>query len=238
MITLEYLFKLSDGRQKTFAVRVSGSSLELAPSTSPPFPAWTRLGFHQCPGCPLKEEVYPHCPVAVGLIEAVEFFSNGVSHDEADITVRGPHREYRKRAPLQEAVSSLMGLHMVTSGCPVMDKLRPMAYTHLPFATMDETLYRAMSMYLLAQFLLARRGHKPDWELKGLVRIYDAVSAVNRAFGVRIRNINTNDANLNALAGLDCFAGSNSMSISREYLSVLEKMFGAYLSELPPPAGN
>ncbi len=233
IVTLEYSFSLRNGVQKTFTIRLKSPSMELEPSAAPPFPEWTRLGFHQCPGCPLKADVHPHCPVAVGLVDVIGFFSNGVSHDQADITIRGPNREYRKRAPLQDAVGSLIGLHMVTSGCPILDKLRPMVYTHLPFATVEETLYRAISMYLLAQFLLAKRGRRPDWELKDLLKIYDAVSGVNRAFGVRIRNINTNDANLNAIAGLDCFAGLASVAISNDYLEELEGMFGAYLRAPP-----
>ena len=233
IVTLEYSFSLKNGDQRTFAIRLRIPSMELQPSAAPPFPQWTRLGFHQCPGCPLKADVHPHCPVAVGLVEVIGFFSNGVSHELADILIRCPNREYRKRAPLQDAVGSLIGLHMVTSGCPILDKLRPMAYTHLPFATVEETLYRAISMYLLAQFLLAKRGRRPDWELKDLVTIYDAVSEVNRAFGVRIRNINTSDANLNALAALDCFAGLTAMVVGSDSLEDIEGMFGAYLQ--PPP---
>lgn len=234
-VTLEYCFKLQTGAEKTFSVHLRSPSMELVPSARPPFPEWTRLGFHQCHGCPLKADEHPHCPVAVGLVDVIGYFSNGVSHDEADITIRGPVREYRKRAPLQHAVGSLIGLHMATGGCPILDKLRPMVYTHLPFATVEETLYRAISMYLLAQFLLAKRGNTPDWELRDLLKIYDGVSAVNRAFGVRIRNINTNDANINALVGLDCFAGLASMAISKDYLDEIEDMFGAYL-HAPPPA--
>ena len=116
IVTLEYSFSLQKGVQKTFTIRLKSPSMELEPSAAPPFPQWTRLGFHQCPGCPLKADVHPHCPVAVGLVEVIEFFSNGVSHDEADITIRGPNREYRKRAPLQDAVGSL-ACSEPTCGC-------------------------------------------------------------------------------------------------------------------------
>ncbi len=88
---------------------------------------------------------------------------------------------------------------MVTSNCPVMDNLRPMVRFHLPFATMDETMYRAVSMYLTAQFLLMRRGEKPDWELKNLIGIYDAVAHVNRGMSRRLSNASSEDANVNAV---------------------------------------
>ena len=57
---------------------------------------------------------------------------------------------------------------------------------------------------------------------------------MEQKFVIRIRNINTNDANLNALSGLDCFAGVASLSIAREYLEEMGKMFEAYLREAPP----
>ena len=57
---------------------------------------------------------------------------------------------------------------------------------------------------------------------------------MEKKFAFRIRNFNTNGANLNALAGLDCFAGVASLSITREYLEEMEKLFEAYLREAPP----
>tara|TARA_B100000686_G_scaffold86198_1_gene93073 strand:- start:90 stop:251 length:162 start_codon:yes stop_codon:yes gene_type:complete len=44
-------------------------------------------------------------------------------------------RCYVEHTTMTEAVSSLLGIYMVTSGCPVMDKLRPMVRFHLPLAT-------------------------------------------------------------------------------------------------------
>ena len=57
-------------------------------------------------------------------------------------------------------VFSLIGIYMVTSGCPIMDKLRPMARFHLPFASTEETIYRAISTYLLGQYFLEQKGKK------------------------------------------------------------------------------
>ena len=37
---------------------------------------------------------------------------------------------------------------MALSGCPVLEQLKPMARFHLPFASVEETIYRAASMYL------------------------------------------------------------------------------------------
>jgi hypothetical protein len=95
---------------------------------------------------------------------------------------------------------------MVTSGCPIMDKLRPMVRFHLPFPSYDETRYRAMSMYLVGQYLRYKKGKKPDWDLKGFVKMYEEIKKVNRGFNERLQNINHANANTFALVILDSFA--------------------------------
>ena len=143
--------------------------------------------------------------------------------------IRGESREYRREAPLQYGVSSLMGLHMVTSGCPIMDKLRPMVRTHLPFASIEETTYRLASMYLLAQYFVQQNGGRGDWELRRLVDLCDAVGHVNQGFSKRLLSISPRDASLNGLASLDCFTMSAAFAIDREQLSDLATMFRPYL---------
>ena len=118
---------------------------------------------------------------------------------------------------------------MVTSGCPVLDMLRPMVRFHLPFATPTETTYRAVAMYLMAQFFLHRNGQKPDWELDDLVRVYGEVQAVNQGFSQRLREISSEDASSNALNILDCFASFIVLSIDEDMLSNFESLFTAYL---------
>ena len=233
IITIEYELKLLNGDQKRHVVRLDSATMALRNPPPVVLPEWTRLAFHQCSNCPLNPARHSHCPVAVGLVEVMESFKNGLSHEMADITIQAPHRTYVKKAPLQQAVSSLMGLHMASSGCPILDKLRPMVATHLPFASIEETLYRAVSMYLLAQYVRWKRGLTPDWELRDLVANYEAVSTVNAAFAKRILNINTLDANLNALVSLDCFAGMASISIAEDYLKDIEPLFEAYVQESP-----
>ena len=174
----------------------------------------------------------------MGLVEVVESFKNRLSHEVVDVTIRTPNRSYQKRASMQEVVSSLMGLHMASGGCPILDKLRPMVATHLPFATIEETLYRTVSMYLLAQYFRSKRGQTPDWEMQDLVSDCEDYTMVNLAFGKRILNITTSDASLNALASLDCFAGLTGMSISQNFLDEMEILFAAYLKQVPPSKGG
>lgn len=118
---------------------------------------------------------------------------------------------------------------MVTSGCPVMDKLRPMVRTHLPFATGEETMYRVLSMYLLAQYFLYKEGQRPDWDLKNLAEIYEAIHTVNKSFCQRLSGIHIKDASLNAVAQLDNFADITSFSLEINRLDQIKRLFHAYL---------
>lgn len=243
IVTVIYEFRLRGSPAKLFTLRLKKPELELAPAKRKDPPSWTRLTHHQCPNCPLSVKTHPHCPVAVHLVDAIEFFKDHVSTEETDITVRVESREYHKCAPVQQGVSSLMGLYMVTGGCPVMSKLRPLVHTHLPFATVKETMFRAVSMHLLAQYFLQKRGQTPDWQLKNLVRTYEEIRQVNRAFVQRLLSIKPRDASLNALVGLDCFATATAFSISEDSLKEIEPLFHAYLQEadrdqptIPPAA--
>jgi hypothetical protein len=233
-LTIEYRFQLPDGARKAFCIRLRKQDLQLVTNEPTPPPAWTRLTHHQCPNCPLDPDTHPHCPVALGLGGVIEAFQDYLSTINAEIVIVTDTREYRRTAPVQYGISSLMGLYMVTSGCPILNKLRPMAQTHLPFATIDETVYRLTSMYLLAQFFVAQRGGTPDWELARLVELCEAVGLVNQAFSKRLLSINPQDASLNALAGLDCFTLSTAFSIDRDHLKDLEALFSAHIEEIRP----
>lgn len=230
-IAIEYELTLSNGERKRHVVRLNRATMSLESSAAEPLPEWTRLGFQKCPNCPLDPVKHQRCPAAAAMVEIVESFKNSVSYEEADVVVKTPYRIYQKRASLQEVAMSLMGLHMVTSGCPILNKLRPLVFTHLPFATAEETFFRVVSMYLLAQFFRWKQGLVPDWELENLLTTCKDLNVVNIAFGKRIMGINTADANLNALASLDCFAGLTGMSISDDFFDDIEGFFAAYLDE-------
>ena len=92
-------------------------------------------------------------------------------------------------------------------------------------------MYRAVSMYLLAQYYRDQRGKTPDWRLEKLVHIYDAIGKVNQAFAKRLLSINPQDASLNALVSLDCFATVTAFSIVRDRLQEMEYLFQAYLRD-------
>lgn len=223
-----YRFVFPGGKMREFPVRLDGATLGLSGSGKRDLPEWTRLPFARCPNCRLSGNDFSHCPVAVNLVDVIDFFKPELSFEEVDIEIETRERKYVKRAPLHYGLSSLMGIYMVTSGCPVLDRLRPMVKTHLPFATMEETLYRAISMYLVAQYFLLKRGRSPDWEMKNLVDIYLDVGIVNEHFWKRISAVQIQDAAVNAVTHLDCFARFTNLSLMEKGLGEIERLFHAY----------
>lgn len=228
-LTFRYKFIFPDGSEKEFVIELEGGSLRLQRPKRPSYPDWTRLSVHQCPNCPLKESEHPRCPVAESLVDVVETFKDMISSQFVEIEIRTDTRTYRKRASLSDGVSAMVGLYMVTSGCPVLDMLKPMARTHLPFSDLGETVYRTLSMYALAQVLRARQGLAPDWEMKNLLSVMEEVRTVNRSFCKRLHQVCNQDAALNAVVHLDCFADNSSFQLQRKILDKLAVLFGAYL---------
>jgi hypothetical protein len=225
---IQYRLTFDDGKEEVFSVKLDTDTMAYQVDESLAPPEWARLDNRKCGNCTLRSETSPYCPVARNLAPVIERFVDRISFEEVDLSVTVPAREYRGRVALQKAIGAIFGLVMATSGCPVLDKLRPMASTHLPMAEMGETRYRAISMYLMAQFLRARKGLAAEWDMKGLEKIYDDIGEVNRDFIARLRDIRMEDANFNAIVGLDCFRMSSDAIITRS-LDKLELIFRPYL---------
>ena len=205
-LRFSYAFQFPNGTTQQFEVLLDPDTLELLAPRDAPRPAWTRLKYYQCENCPLGDDV-EYCPVAVNLAALVETFKDSISFEDTTVKVRTAERTYEKEAPLQKGLSSIIGIYMVTSNCPVMDRLRPNVRFHLPFASMDETIYRAVAMYLVAQYFRMRKGKEPDWELKHLSEMYEDVAKVNRGMSDRIRHATAEDANVNAVIILSTQGG-------------------------------
>jgi len=227
-ITFNYKFKFGSGLEKEFNVKLDKKTLNLMVTGQESYPQWTELTFFKCPNCSLDENQHSFCPIAINLVGLIDFSRDMISYKEVDLLIQSEERGYIKHTTLQQGISSLVGIYMVTSGCPIMEKLKPMVRHHLPFATLRETKYRMISMYLLAQYFLYRRGREPDWELKNLVKVYDDIQIVNKAFSQRLAHIKIEDATLNALIKLDMFAKYISVSINRDVLDEMECLFNAY----------
>jgi len=205
--SLEYRFSLPDGSREIFHFKLFAEHLELIEVHSPaPFPEWTKLSFHQCPNCPLREAEHPCCPYAVKIADVVRRFDRLLSYERIYLDVITKERVVSQVTTAQQGVSSLLGLIIANSGCPHTDFFRPMARFHLPLANVEETIWRAAAMYLLSQYFLKEDGKIADCELTGLEAIYKNVHLVNRAMSDRLRAVSRSDLPANALILLDVYA--------------------------------
>lgn len=225
LIRYSYNFQFDDGSVKVFELLLDPRSLELRSGPNPTKPEWAKLKFHQCENCPLGDDV-EYCPVAINLATLIEEFKFNHSTDNAFVVVDGPDRSYVKEATVQKGLSSIMGIVMVTSNCPILDKLRPMVRFHLPFASSLETIYRSVSMYLVSQYLEMKKGGSPDWSLEKLVEIYKEVSKVNKGMWNRLSNAAKLDANVNALIILNSFGDALRHSV-KTGLDEIAKIFSS-----------
>lgn len=228
-IIYKYSFTLETGEVKHIQICLDAKTLDLlcpAPAVET-LPAWTRRECNQCQNCPLGANENPYCPIAVNISVLANSFAEFPSYHKSEVRVQTSSRSFVKTTDLQTALSSILGIYMVTSGCPVMDKLRPMVRFHLPFGTPIETQYRAISMYLVAQYLRHKQGKTADWDLTGFGKIYQEIQKVNLAFSKRLSKIDCYDTNKSALIVLDtCAALINlNFQFDEQIPSELEQMF-------------
>ena len=202
-----YTFHLKDSKTIHFEIHLDPVSLEFIPKRIETLPDWTKIDYFPCDDCPLIGKV-THCPVAVNLSTIIEPFLDTISHDPATVLVETEDRSYSKETSVQTGLSSIIGISMVTSNCPVMDELRPLTRYHLPFASTEETLFRAVSYYLTRQYFVAQDGGTPDWNLSGLIEIYKKVSVVNLGISRRVSQASKKDANVNAIIILHSYGDS------------------------------
>lgn len=78
----------------------------------------------------------------------------------------------------------------------------------------QEFVLRVVPLYLMRQYFNFREGRHADWELKGLVRLFQQLQLVNQAFWQRIHDTCVSDSNLKAF--LTFFSLSSSISYSLE----------------------
>jgi hypothetical protein len=222
-----YRFQFENGTEKTFDIVLDAETLELQAGPVVQKAEWTKLHFHQCENCPLAAEE-EYCPVAVNLSTLVDSFKLYNSTDEVFVVVDSPERSYGKQTTVQKGLSSIMGIYMVTSNCPVMDPLRPMVRFHLPFATTLETVYRSVGTYLLAQYFVQRNGGTPDWKLEKLIDTYREVSKVNKGMWQRLSAASKLDANVNAIVILSSF-GDTLRHFVRSSIHDIERLFDDHI---------
>lgn len=229
-LEIRYRFLLEDGKEEIFRFHLDPISLEIEPMWDNELPEWTNLEFHQCANCPLEVGNRTHCPAAVSMVGLVDRFTALLSHDRAAVEVTTSDRVVCRESTIQHGICSLMGLLMATSRCPMTGFFKPMARFHLPFASTEETIWRATSTYLLAQYFKHQDGGDPDLTFAGLVRIYNEILTLNASFVKRLRAACDGDSMINAIILLDLFAQSMPSAIG-DSLKEIRRLFVPYLNQ-------
>jgi hypothetical protein len=227
-IRICYRFTLASGTQEIFDLKLDARTLELKDNIPTDPPAWTKLSYHQCPNCPLPEREEAPCPAAANLVDLVRGFEGVRSHETIRVEVETAERAVAQDLAAQRAVGSIMGLIMAVSGCPHTAFFRPMARFHAPWASDEETIYRATSMYLLAQYFKRESGQDSEFGLEGLSTVYENVRQVNGAFIERLHAASREDSTLNALVVLDMLALTMPLAIS-DSLERIRYLFEPFL---------
>jgi hypothetical protein len=218
-LRIEYRFDLPNGSRKQLQLAFSPTDFRLLNEVNADPPFWTELKFNQCGNCPLNSKKSPQCPAALHMVPAVEALKELVSFDTVGVTVIQAERTIHAETTAQQAMSSVLGLIMATAGCPWTDRLRPMARFHLPFASEAETLYRSVSMFLLAR---QQTGGTDTAGFAGLHKLYENLHVVNRDMSRRLGAATRTDPARNAMALLD------------SYTTLLPAAIDSSLEELKP----
>ncbi len=229
MSTIRYTLTVENANSVSCVIDTERTDSVLGDS---PAPEWTRLGHHQCSHCPLSAEQHTHCPAARDIAAIVERFSEVPSHAAVHVQADMLERSHSRHTDLQTALQSVLGLMMATSACPVLSRMKGPARLHMPFATLDETLFRMVGAYFIGQYHRARQGQAPDWSLHSLADFYEQVQTVNQHLKLRLDSMAGNDAHLNAVVSLM----SVSMLVSFSLDQNLENLKPYALSGQPPNA--
>jgi hypothetical protein len=225
---IEYRYQFRTGASTTFKLELDRETLHLRRSLKTDPPLWALLNHKRCENCPLAGADHTYCPIALNFVDVADRFKDMVSHENVSVTVLTEDRTYSKNTTIQQGLSPLIGIIMATSGCPVLDHLKPMVRFHLPFASLEDTVFRMVSMHLLVQYYRNQDGLSAEWSLEELSRVYAEVGIVNRDFAIRLRDAAKKDANINALVNLDCFATMVPL-VAEDTLAALKPYFSAYL---------
>jgi hypothetical protein len=229
-LVFKYEFVFEDNSCENFIIKLDSETLDFIQSENPLSPGWTALDNYKCDNCKLKSSTHPYCPIAKNLTEIFPPFKDKLSYENVLVRVETKERTYELNTSIQKSLSSMLGILMVTSGCPTMNILRPMVRFHLPFATIEETVFRSASSYLLGQFYRYKNGKSVDWYMNDLSKAYEGIQIVNVGMAQRLRSISDKDAGANAVIVLDIFAKELPYSII-DGLKKLEYLYKDFIEQ-------
>ncbi|MBU0945928.1 MAG: hypothetical protein KJ804_00965 [Proteobacteria bacterium] len=222
-ITFNYCFDFPDNSKKRFLIQLDPVSLEYRSSGNMP-PDWALLGVARCQCCKLDLSQHTYCPIAANIAELVIAFKDTASHSSCLVSCISAARTCSKDTTVQEGLASIMGIIMATSGCPSMSILKPMACFHLPFATVEESMFRSVSAYLLRQYFSHKSGENCDFFMHRIQDHYDEVQQVNEGILKRINMTSEMDADKNAIITLNSLAQILVMEVDED-LDSFKRLF-------------
>jgi hypothetical protein len=197
-----YHIELEDGQASHFSIQLDPVTLTMVPASFEPYPAWTQLSYKQCQCCPLSPHIHRYCPIAVNITDLVDRFKDILSHKNCKVVCETIDRTYLKKTSAMEGLTSVFGIVMATSNCPVMNFLKPMARFHLPFSSVEETTARSTSLFLLGQYFEYKKGRVNHFDFDQLEKNYTRVQRVNEGLLARIQSLGNRDADKNAIITL------------------------------------
>jgi len=203
---LIYKLRFENGDSLQYRFDQSDDTISLNHGEDLPHAEWMQLSHNQCDNCPLSAESHPDCPVAINLAVLLKDWHSSISFNKVQVEVISPQRTVSADTTAQKVLSSLLGLIIATSDCPHTHFFRAMAQFHLPLASSDETSFRAISNYLFTLYLRHQNGEQVDFDLSGLMQIYENMHTVNIGLKKRLESAVENDAALNAVVILDLLA--------------------------------
>ena len=217
MTTIEYSFTFQDARDDLFFTVKLDDCTRAIPDSAPCTAEWARLDYCQCDICPFTVNSVEFCPIARNVSGLATTFADVFSIEEVRMEVTVEERTYLKNGRITEGLRSLLGLYLATSGCPHMDILRPMARFHLPFASMEETIFRHFSSFFMRQYFEFQRTGQLDFSLERLRDKMELVDKVNRGICRRLEVFTGADANRNALTVLNTISMMVNVEMSGDF---------------------
>ncbi|MBL4902284.1 hypothetical protein JYT30_01225 [Desulfotalea psychrophila] len=221
--TFNYLFDFPDNSKKRFLIKLDAETIKYVSSNNTP-PDWALLGVARCTCCQLNLATHDYCPIAANIADLVYAFRGTASHKACQVSCISTARTCSKNTTVQEGLASIMGIIMATSGCPSMSILKPMACFHLPFATVEESMYRSVSAYLLRQYFSHQDGDNCDFFMHRIQEQYGEVQEVNEGLLKRINITSEMDADKNAIVTLNALAQILVMEVDED-LDSLKRLF-------------
>jgi len=220
----KYDIQLKEGQNTRFHIALDPSTLTRMPTSPAPYPSWVQLAYKQCRCCPLSPKTNLYCPIAVNITELVDKFKNIISHNNCMVVCETVNRTYSKQTSAMEGLTSVFGIVMATSNCPVMNFLKPMARFHLPFSSVEETTARSTSLFLLGQYFEYKKGRVNSFDFNKLEKSYARVQLVNEGLLERIRSLGNRDADKNAIITLHSLSQFLSMETAHS-LATIARLF-------------